>query len=221
MILEEIYAQDLPESTRKKWLELSAEGDTAKQIAKKYHCDARTVKAALEGERSSQAGQEALTQLYKDALHKHMNGLNASLEGVIAELRVPEPFVTEISISQSKSQRCKTSSDFDSVYRNGNPVEGEDDPLSDNALLAEHLKNSRPARELAEWRRSINKHQNACGQLYDKAVSVLKETTGLSACGDEEADTPLLEADNAGKLLCSTVIEVLTGIRTFATWKRK
>jgi len=40
-----------------------------------------------------------------------------------------------------------------------------DDSLSDNALLAEHLRNSKPWRAFADWDRNLKKHRNACGQL--------------------------------------------------------
>jgi hypothetical protein len=199
-----------PDSKKEQWLAQLSRGTSPKQIASKSGCDQRTVVRAAQEIRSRRAAQEALTQLYKDALREHMNKLNTTLDTIIDDMRLPDQFMTEIAWLQIATSHTISSPVGET---GGERVLGNwDDTLSDNALLAEHLRNSKPWRAFADWDRNLKKHRNACGQLQEKALSVIIETTGLIAHGKvEKTITPLLHAENAGDLLCRTVIKHLSG----------
>lgn len=201
-----------PNSKKEKWLVQLAQGKSPGQIASEAHCDERTVKRAIQEIRSRRAAQEALTQLYQEALRDHMNKLNAALDMIIEELHLPDPYLTEIAWSEIKPSRIFSKTDKETGKEEAKVLGQGHDAFSDSALLAEHLRNSKPWRAFADWNRSREKHRNACGQLQKKALSVLLETTGLMVRDKgEDITTPFLYAENSGDLLCRTAIKHLSG----------
>lgn len=199
-----------PDLKKEQWLVQLSRGKSPKQIARKEGCDQRTVIRAAQEIRSRHAAQEALTQLYQDALREHMNRLNSALDMVIEDLKLPDPFVTEIAWSHFRIHHTISNREGESVEEK--KLVSAEDSLSDNALLAEHLRNSKPWRVFADWSRNLKKHRNACGQLQEKALSILIKTTGISEYDkSKKADTPFLHAENSGDLLCRAVIKHISG----------
>ena len=203
------YAQ----ARKEKWLQELAQGKSSKQIAKEAGCDERTIKRAVREIRSKSAAQEALTQLYQEALRSHMHGMNAILGAILRDLQLPEPYLTEIAWSQIKSPQSLSHHDreFSEVESRASGAAG--DPFSDSALLAEHLRNSKAWRALGDWQRSLKKHRLACGRLQIKTLRILAEKTGIRHYSEGGTTTgPLLHAEITGDLLCRTVVQyLLTG----------
>jgi hypothetical protein len=195
-------------SKKEKWLTQLALGKSPRQVAKASSCDVRTVKRAVLETRTKSAAQEALLELYREALRNHMNGMNVALDGVIEELRLPEVYLPDIAWSQIKSPLSqydrKDSEEWSKISESG------DDPFSDRALLAEHLRNSKAWRSLANWQRSYLKHRLACGRLQITVLAELADTTGVKASlkGDT-AFTPFLYAEQSGDLICRAVTQYL------------
>jgi hypothetical protein len=197
-----------PNTRKERWVEQLSQGRSVKQIARSSKCDVRTVKRAIEEIRNKRAAQEALTQLYQQALREHMSKLNETLDMIIEELHLPSPYVTELAWNEVTLSLMASSE-----VEEAKDSEQSDDVLSNSALLAEHLKNSKPWRSFADWNRNLKKHRNACGQLQKKALSVLLETTGLMVRNKgDETTSPFLHVENTGDLLCRGAIQQLVGI---------
>lgn len=201
-----------PDSKKKQWLKQLEQGVSLKQIASKAKCDERTVKRAVQELQSSHAAREALTQLYQEALRSHMDKLNEALDIVIEGLNLPDVYSTEMAWSQIAQSQTFSQQDRVTEAKETKVLgHGDDDAFSDNALLAEHLRNGKALRALADWYRIHKKHRAACGQLQIKVFALLSEVTGLKtrAKGDVTT-TPFLHAENAGDLLCRTAIQYLS-----------
>jgi hypothetical protein len=199
-----------PDAKRENWIEQLAQGGSIKKIAKGSHCDPRTVKRAVQEMRSKNAAQEALVQMYQEALRNHMNGMNAALDTVIEELRLPEPFGAEIPWLEIEPSHLDPKYDFTERERVTKRPGVDDDPFSDRALLVEHLRNSKAWRVLSDWHRNYQEHNVACGRLQIKTLTVLVEKTGIKArLKGDVTSTPFLHAQNMGDLFCRAMIEFL------------
>jgi hypothetical protein len=195
-------------SKKEEWLAELAQGKTTKQVAKNHKIDERTIKRAANELYSRRAAQEAMAQLYQEALRGHMNRLNSALDTIIDELRMPDPYVTELAWNVIASSRL-SSQEVREVGREGRENQRDEDAFSENALLAEHLKNSKAWRALNDWRRTQRKHRNACGTLQIRALELL-EITGLKAREEQDVIAqPLLHGENSGDLLCKTAVKSL------------
>ena len=152
-------------SRKERWLAQYMQGKTIKQIAAKDKCDVRTVKRAVEEMRGRYAAQEAMMQLYREAFRSHIDRLNSALDLIIEGLLLPDPYFT--ALGWMKIVLSKTASrESGEVGEDGNnDSEQGDDILSDKALIAEHLKNSKAWRALGDWNRSLKRHRTACGRL--------------------------------------------------------
>ena len=196
-----------PHSEKEKWLEELAQGKSLNQVAEDAHCDVRTIKRAIQEIRSKSAAQEALSTLYREGLRSHMNGMNMALDMILKELRLPEPYLTEIAWSQIRSPQDLSQYDREDSEVEARVSRGGDDPFSSSALLAEHLRNSKAWRAFGNWNRSVKKHRQACGRLQVKTLKVLAEKTGIKAYSEGGGKSaPLLHAENTGDLLCRTAI---------------
>lgn len=197
-------------SKKQEWLAQMAQGKSPKQIASEAKCDERTIKRAVQEIRSKSAAQEALTQLYQEALRNHMDRLNAALDMIIEELRLPEPYLTETTWSQIGPSQSLSQYDKEDGEEEAKVPGGGDNTFSDSALLAEHLRHGKAWRALADWHRSYKKHRIACGRLQIKTLTVLSEKTGIKVRSKGDVtSTPFLHAENTGDLLCRTVIRYL------------
>lgn len=199
-------------SRKEKWLAQFMQGKTIKQIAAKDKCDVRTVKRAIEELQGRHAAQEAMTQLYREAFRGHIDRLNSALDLIIEGLQLPAHYFTALGwiyivLSGSVSQESG-----EVGGEGGNDSEQNEDVLSDKALIAEHLKNSKAWRALGDWNRSLRRHRTACGGLQIRSFEVLKRLTGLNTYEERNADMgTLLHAENTGDLLCRTVVKDLSG----------
>lgn len=199
-----------PTSRKERWLAQYSRGKTIKQIASKEKCDVRTVKSAIEEMRGRRAAQEAMSQLYQEAFQGHIDRLNSALDSIIEGLRIPDPYLTELVWHVIASSQ-KVSQGSGGVRKEESEGSGQD-VLSDGALLAEHLKNSKAWRALGNWSRSVRKHRTACGRLQIRTFEVLKELTGLKAYEERDVKiVPSLHIENTGGLLCRTVVGHLSG----------
>ena len=89
-----------PNSRKEKWLNELSQGKTIKQIAAKHKVDMRTVKQGIEDVQGRHAAQETKAQIFRDALRGHYDRLNSALGMIIDELRLPEPYFTEMAWSE-------------------------------------------------------------------------------------------------------------------------
>jgi hypothetical protein len=196
-------------SKKEEWLAELAQGKTTKQVAKNHKIDERTIKRAANELYSRRAAQEAMAQLYQEALRGHMNRLNSALDTIIDELRMPDPYVTELAWNVIASSR-PMSQEVSEVGEKGREKQRDEDVFSDSALLAEHLKNSKAWRALGDWRRSQRKHRTACGTLQIRSLELLKEMTGLKVREEQDVNTrPFLHGENSGDLLCRATVKSL------------
>ncbi len=201
-----------PNSRKERWLAQYTQGKTVKQIAVKAKCDMRTVKRAIEEMRGRSAAQEAMAQLYREALRGHIDRLNSALDLIIEGLRIQVPYFTELAWTEIASSTKASQGSGEAREEGSEGSEPGDDVLSDGALLAEHLKNSKAWRALGDWNRSFGRHRAACGRLQIRALEVLKELTGLKPREERDvAAGPLLHPENTGNLLCQAVVRHLSG----------
>jgi hypothetical protein len=198
-------------SKKEEWLAELAQGKTTKQIAKDHKIDERTLKRAASELYSRRAAQEAMAQLYQEALRGHMNRLNSALDMIINELQMPKPYVTELAWNTVASSRLSSRGSGE-VSEGGRKISKQDeDVFSDTALLAEHLRNSKAWRALGDWRRTQRKHRTSCGMLQIRSIELLKEMTGLRVREERDVATkPFLHGENTGDLLCRTVVKYLS-----------
>ena len=197
-------------SRKERWLVQYSQGKTIKQIASKDKCDTRTVKSAIEQMRSRRAAQEAMAELYREALRGHIDRLNSVLDSIIEGLRIPDPYFTELAWHVIASSQ-EVSQESGEAGEEGSEGSGQD-VLSDGALLAEHLKNSKAWRAQGDWNRSLGRHRTACGLLQIRTFEALKELTGLKAFKELYVEVrPSLHVENTGDLLCKTVVKNLSG----------
>ena len=165
------YSQDKKE----KWLEELSGGKSTKQIARESNADERTVKQAIKDIKSKAAAQQALTQMYQEALRNHMNVLNSAIIEILKELELPSPFMPYFDWHNVKSQEALLQFEQENKSKETKTANVEADPFSDRALLAEHLKNSKAWRALIEWQRSLKKHRLACGRLQIQTLKIISE----------------------------------------------
>ncbi len=201
-----------PNSRKERWLAQYSQGRTVKQIAVKDKCDTRTVKSAIEQMRGRRAAQEAMAELYREALRGHIDRLNSALDSIIGGLHIPDPYFTELAWTEIASSRKASQESGEAGEEGSEGSEQDEDVLSDGALLAEHLKNSKAWRALGDWNRSFRRHRTACGMLQMRSLDLLKKLMGLKA--HEERDVavgPCFHAENTGDLLCRTAVSSLSG----------
>ncbi len=211
-----------PNARKERWLAQYSQGKTIKQIAAKAECDMRTVKRAIEEMRGRRAAQEAMAQLYREALLSHIDRLNSALDSIIDGLRMPDPYFTELAWTQLCATAVASRETAEAEKDGGDGRERGDDVLSYGALLAEHLKNSKAWRALGECNRSLKRHRTACGKLQEQALSLLKQLTGLKAREEGRvASGSFFHGENTGDLLCRTVVKQLCGGPTIETVTNK
>ena len=142
-----------PNSRKEQWLTELSQGKTIKQIAAKSKCDMRTVKRAIEEMQGRRAAQETMAQLYRDALRGHYDRLNSALDMIIDELRLPDPYFTELAWVEIASlpEALQGSGDLGEV--GSEESRQAEDAFSDSALLAEHLKNGKAWKALIDWKK--------------------------------------------------------------------
>lgn len=197
---------------KEEWLAALAQGKSPKQVANDYKIDERTVKRAASELHSLRAAQEAMTQLYREALRGHVNRLNSALDMIIEELHMPEPYFTELAWHMIASSRLSSRESVEVSEEGRKSIKQAEDVFSDSALLAEHLRNSKAWRVLGDWRRTRSKHRTACGMLQIRSIELLKEMTGLTVREERDVTTrPFLHGENTGDLLCRTVVKYLSG----------
>ena len=191
-------------SKKEQWLEQYSQGRTEKQIAHSSKCDIRTVKRAIEETRGRRAAQEALTQLYQEAIRDHMKKLNMALDRIINELSLPDPKDTEIAwLDINTSQNpLHPQGEVEKLRMFGH----EDDILSEGTLLAEHLRNGKAWRVYADWKRNQEKYRIACIQLQLKIVEIMSGTTGLTVQVKENGIAPFFDIEVAGNFFYRSVI---------------
>ena len=198
-------------SRKEKWLTQYMQGKTIKQIAK-GNCDVRTVKRAIEELQGRHAAQEAMTQLYREAFRGHIDRLNSALDLIIENLQLPDLYFTALGWTNIILSGSASQESGEVGGEGGNDSEQDEDVLSDTALIAEHLKNSKAWRALGDWNRSLRRHRTACGGLQIRSFEVLTKSTSLNTYEDRTADVgPMLHAENTGDLLCRTIVKDLSG----------
>lgn len=198
-----------PDSVKEQWFIQLAQGKSPKKIAHEAHCDERTVKRSIQEIRSRRAAQEALTQLYQEAIRGHMNKLNTALDRIINELRLPDPHQTEIAWVDINTSRIPSNPEREIGEEKIRMFGHGDDTFSEGALLAEHLRNGKAWRAFADWKRNREKYRIACGQLQIKIIEILSDTTGLAVQVKVNVTAPFLDAEVAGDLLYRSVIQYL------------
>lgn len=187
------------------------QGKSSKQVAREFKIDERTVKKAASESQSRRAAQEAMAQLYQEALRGHMNRLNSALDTIIEELQMPEPYVAALAWNMVVLSPNASLEGGEAGSKGGKSSEQDEDVFSDSALLAEHLRNSKAWRALGDWRRAWGKHYNACGTLQIQSIKLLKEVTGLRTGEEKNAHKePFFYGENAGDLLCRTTVKYLS-----------
>jgi hypothetical protein len=212
MMLEVYMPRTYPTSRKERWLAQYSQGKTIKQIASKDKCDTRTVKKAIEDMRGRRAAQETMAQLYREALRGHFDRLNSTLDSIIEGLRIPDPYFTVLKWTNIVLSKTASQESGEVREEGSQGSEQGDDVLSDSALIAEHLKNSKAWKALGDWNRGLRKHRTACGMLQMRSLELLKELTGLNAYEERGvASGPFLHAENTGDLLCRTVVRDLLG----------
>lgn len=201
-----------PNSRKEQWLAQLSQGKTVKQIARSAKCDVRTVKRAIEEIRGRHAAQEAMAQLYREAFRGHIDRLNSALDLIIEDLRIPDPYFTELAWREIASSQTASQENKEASEKEVEDTEPVDDVFSERALIAEHLKNSKAWRALGDWNRSLRKHHTACGLFQIRTFEALKELTGLKAYKELYVEVrPSLHVENTGDLLCRTVLKHLSG----------
>lgn len=195
------------DSEKKNWLAKLAQGKSIKQVAKEYKVDERTVKRSANELYSRNAAQEALTQLYQEAIRDHMNNLKAALDSIINELRLPDPHQTEIAWSDMNESGIVSNSKKDS-----GELRDLDDALSNSNLLTEHLRNGKAWRKFLDWKRNLEKYRIACGNLQSTIIETLYDTTGFTVYtvfNRNNTTSPFLDAEVAGALMYRCIIQHL------------
>jgi hypothetical protein len=141
-----------------------------------------------------------------------MNILNEALDMIIDELRLPDPYLTELAWLAIRIHQTPSEPGRATEMEETKAPRREVDEFSDRALLIEHLRNGKTWREFADWQRSSDKHRIACGQLQIKAIVALADLTGLRIPDKVDVTTtPFLHAENTGDLLCRAVVKHLSG----------
>jgi hypothetical protein len=199
-----------PNSRKEQWLIELSQGRTIKQIAKKSTCDMRTVKRGIEEMQGRRAAQETVAQIYRDALRGHYDRLNSALDMTIDELRLPDPYFTELAWVEIVSLPEVSQDSVDPREVGSEEIRQAEDAFSDGTLLSEHLKNGKAWKALIDWRRSQKKHRAACGRLQIRSLELLKKKTGLKAREEQKVTKPFFHGEITGDLLCRTVVKHLS-----------
>ncbi len=198
-------------SKKEQWLALLAQGKSPKQVAREAGCDERTIKRAVQEMHGRRAAQEAMTQLYEEALRTHMNKLNSALDVIIEGLRLPDLYSAKIAWTQVPLPDALSQHNGETAQEEAKVPGQTGDAFSDSSLLAEHMKNGKAWRALADWKRSYERHRSACAQLQIRAIGVSFEMTALRPRSKGHViDAPFLHVENTGDLLCRAGIRYLS-----------
>ncbi len=198
-----------PNSRKEQWFRELSQGKTIKQIAVKHKVDMRTVKRGIEDVQGRHTAQETKAQIFRDALRGHYDHLNSALGMIINELRLPEPYFTEMAwVEILTHQRVSQGSETPQEMVGEENTQDEDD-FSDGALLAEHSKDGKIWKAVIDGRRSLKRHHTACGNLQIRSLELLEKDTGLKSREEQKGIKPFFHGEITGDLFCRTVIRHL------------
>jgi len=196
------------------WLDLFNKGKNEIWIAKEHaHCDVRTVKKGIDQARRVRVAHLAQIELVKDALRNHQNDLIHTMEGIMAELKLPPPDLAVPWELEKLSSPVPVAGVKVSITPQRGPTvasQGDDSIMWE--LLGEHLKHNRTWTMLGQWRKAFSEHILARVLLERKAAVLLKEKTGLELFDlPPEQDSYLISA-YAMPLLYDAALHAALGI---------
>ncbi len=203
-----------PLAETRKWLDLYEKGKSEVSIAKQAHCDVRTVKKGIEHARREREAVIARTELLKEALRKHQDGLLETLEEILSNLSVP-PVDSAVLAWETSSF---TTIEAAKAEVGGAEVVSDDVALgaerrAEWVLLQEHLKRDPLWRVLADLQKALAAHLNAKIAFQRKTVSLLGEKTGYKVVDDSGAVTPpFVYIYTTGRLFFEVAIRRVLGI---------
>lgn len=181
---------------RGKWLTLSEEGRSESWIANNYKIDLRTIKTGIIEARRSREFHAARTDLIRDALKKHQEGLLASLASLESSLALPAVDYAPESWYQRKEPAfgLKDKEEMrERLVQQGKPEK------SKPSMLRQHLKNNRLWHSLDQWQKAYNEHLLARLEFQYKVIALIKEKTGLDVVSRAHA-TPFVYSYGAGDI---------------------
>jgi len=203
-----------PLAETRKWLDLYEKGRSEVSIAKRAHCDVRTVKKGIEQARREREAVIARTELLKEALRKHQDGLLATLEEILSNLSVP-PVDSAVPGWETSSF---TTIEAAKAEVGGAEVVSDDVPLgaerrAEWVLLQEHLKRDPLWRVLDQRQKALADHFDAKIAFQRKTVALLEEKTTYKVVDDSGAVTPpFVYIYTTGRLFFEVAIRRVLGI---------
>jgi len=169
---------------RAKWLALSEKGRAENWIANNYKIDLRTIKAGIIEARRSREFQTARTDLIRDALKKHQEGLLSSLSSLESSIALPAVDYAPESWYQGKEPAfgLKDKEEMrERLLQAGKPEKGKP------SMLRQHLKNNRLWRALDRWQKAYTEQLLTRLELQYKIISLIKDRTGLDIVSQAHA----------------------------------
>jgi len=186
--------------TRKReWLQAYEEGRSEAFIARKDHCDTRTVKKGIEEARRERDASLARADLLKEALRAHNQRLLDMTRKILPALvslsssqPIPwkvEPASISITIPGSTAQ-CET---WPNPKVLGITLDVETE--TEWELFHEHIKRDPLWEALNRWKKSLASYIEAGIAMKQKMANLLKAETGYRTM-DTPADPPFLDSDS-------------------------
>lgn len=181
---------------RNKWLKELEAGKSEKWIANYHKVDLRTVRAGIIEARRSREFQTARTDLVRDALKKHQEGLLAAISSLGSSIALPVIDYAPVPWYQNKEP----------VFSPENLKEARElllkEGISDKntpGILRQHLKGNRLWRAIDRWHKAYTEHLLARLELQYKIIALIRETTGLEVVSQPHSP-PFIYSYTAGEL---------------------
>ena len=167
---------------KREWLKAYEEGKSEISIARKEHCDVRTLKKGVQEARLERDASLARAELIKEALHKHNEALLEIVRGLVSTISVP-------GSDQSIPWRREVSSGSIRIEGGNAPYEHwpelrvmgvtlDEERKAEWELLQEHLKLDPMWRLLSHWKKALATHLEARIVMSLKLADLIKEKTG-------------------------------------------